>query len=113
MDILGKLKKNGAARAPSVATDAVLKPSDPVAPGMREVDGIDFDDYAGRDLTVAELVAGMTNMGFQASAVTEATRIINDMVKKLLYFVSSEMGLKKRNSGPGVIRRRARRRPSS
>ena len=81
MAFLGKLKKNGTGnRAPSLATDAVLKPSEPIAAGMREVDGIDFDDYVGRDITVCELVAGMTNMGFQASAVTEATRIINDMV---------------------------------
>ena len=80
MSLLGKLKKNESSWAPSVATEAVLKPSEPVATGMREVDGIDFDDYAGRDMTVAELVAGMTNMGFQASALTEASRIINDMV---------------------------------
>ena len=82
MAFLGKLKKNGAPsnKVPSLASNAVLKPSDPVAPSMREVDGIDFEDYAGRDITVSELVAGMTNMGFQASAVTEATRIINDMV---------------------------------
>ena len=81
MAFFEKLKKNGTAnRAPSLATGAVLKPSEPIAAGMREVDGIDFDDYAGRDITVCELVAGMTNMGFQASAVTEATRIINDMV---------------------------------
>ena len=80
MSLLGKLKKNETSKAPSVATEAVLKPSEPVAAGMREVDGIDFDDYAGRDITVAELVAGMTNMGFQASALTEAARIINDMV---------------------------------
>ena len=83
MAFLGKLKKtNGSTnKVPTLANDAVLKPSDPVAAGMREVDGIDFDDYAGRDITVSELVAGMTNMGFQASAVTEATRIINDMVR--------------------------------
>jgi deoxyhypusine synthase len=82
MAFLGKLKKNGSSanRVPSLASDAVLKASEPVAPGMREVDGIDFDDYVGRDITVAELIAGMTNMGFQASAVSEATRIINDMV---------------------------------
>ena len=82
MAFLGKLKKaNGpTSKVPTLASDAVLKPSDPVASGMREVDGIDFDDYVGRDITVSELVAGMTNMGFQASAVTEATRIINDMV---------------------------------
>ncbi|MCJ1315690.1 Deoxyhypusine synthase [Xylographa vitiligo] len=81
MAFLGKLKKNSVSvnKVPSLASDAVLKPSQPIAAGMREVDGIDFDDYAGRDITVSELVAGMTNMGFQATAVTEATRIINDM----------------------------------
>ncbi|MCJ1291976.1 Deoxyhypusine synthase [Xylographa carneopallida] len=81
MAFLGKLKKNSVSvnKVPSLASDAVLKPSQPIAAGMREVDGIDFDDYAGRDITVSELIAGMTNMGFQATAVTEATRIINDM----------------------------------
>ena len=66
--------------APVVATGAVLKPSDPVTHGMREVGGINFDDYRGRDISVGELVAGMKDMGFQASAVADATRIINDMV---------------------------------
>ena len=85
MAFLGKLKKNGPPtnKVPSLASEAVLKQSEPVVAGMREVDGIDFDDYVGRDITVSELVAGMTNMGFQASAVTEATRIINDMVEFL------------------------------
>lgn len=44
------------------------------------VKGIDFDDYQGRDITVNELVAGMADMGFQASAVGDAVRIIDDMV---------------------------------
>jgi hypothetical protein len=51
---------------PSNATDAVLKPSEPVPEGSREVQGIDFNDYA--------------DMGFQATAVGEAVRIVNDMV---------------------------------
>lgn len=87
MAFLGKLKKNGpsANRVPTLASESVLKQSEPVAAGMREVDGIDFDDYVGRDITVSELVTGMTNMGFQASAVTEATRIINDMVECSFY----------------------------
>jgi len=82
MAFLGKLKKSApsANKVPTLASESVLKQSEPVAAGMREVDGIDFDNYVGRDITVCELVAGMTNMGFQASAVTEATRIINDMV---------------------------------
>lgn len=66
--------------APSAATDAVLKPSDPMPHEVRMVKGIDFDDYQGRDITVNELVAGMADMGFQASAVGDAVRIIDDMV---------------------------------
>ncbi|PSN71018.1 DS-domain-containing protein [Corynespora cassiicola Philippines] len=67
------------ARAPSGATDAVLKPSEPVPEGAREVQGIDFDKYAGRSITVDELVGGYGSMGFQATAVGEAVRIINGM----------------------------------
>ena len=66
--------------APSLATESVLKPSDPLAEGSREVKGIDFNDHAEHPVTVEQLVAGMSTMGFQASAVGEAVRIINDMV---------------------------------
>ena len=69
---------NGA--APSGAADAVLKPSDPVPERAIPVKGIDFDAYADRNVTVAELVSGMTNMGFQASSIGQAVRIINAMV---------------------------------
>lgn len=65
---------------PPNATDAVLKPSEPMPDGARQVQGIDFDDYAGRAMTVDELVGGYANMGFQATAVGEAVRIVNDMV---------------------------------
>lgn len=75
--------RNGkrAIQTPTVAADAVLKPSDPVPDGMQKVNGVEFDDFRERDMTVKELVAGMTNMGFQASAVADAVRIINDMVR--------------------------------
>jgi deoxyhypusine synthase len=66
--------------APEGATNAVLKPSEPVPKGSREVRGIDFNDYAGRSITVEELLGGYANMGFQATAVGEAVRIVNDMV---------------------------------
>lgn len=66
--------------APTGATDAVLKPSEPVPEGAREVQGIDFNQYASRSITVEELVAGYAGMGFQATSVGEAVRIINDMV---------------------------------
>jgi hypothetical protein len=66
--------------APTGATDAVLKPSAPIPEGSREVQGIDFNQYASRNITVEELVGGYANMGFQATSVGEAVRIINDMV---------------------------------
>lgn len=66
--------------APTGATDAVLKPSEPVPEGAQEVQGIDFNQYASRSITVEELVGGYANMGFQATSVGEAVRIINDMV---------------------------------
>lgn len=68
-----------AIQTPTVAADAVLKASDPVPDGMRQVNGLEFDDFKERDMTVKELVAGMAGMGFQASAVADAVRIINDM----------------------------------
>jgi deoxyhypusine synthase len=67
-------------QAPSNATDAVLKPSDPISETAKEVQGIEFNKYAQRGITVEELVGGMANMGFQATSVGEAVRIINDMV---------------------------------
>jgi deoxyhypusine synthase len=67
--------------APALATESVLKPSDPIPDGSRKVIGIDFNDYVEKEITVGELVAGMSTMGFQASAIGEAVRIVNDMVK--------------------------------
>lgn len=66
--------------APSGATAAVLKPSDPVPEDARQVHGIDFNNHAQRSITVEELIGGMANMGFQATSVAEAVRIINGMV---------------------------------
>ncbi|EEP79171.1 deoxyhypusine synthase [Uncinocarpus reesii 1704] len=65
---------------PSRATDAVLMASDTVPEGTPQVSGIDFNKYADRDITAAELLENMAGMGFQASAVAEAARIINDMI---------------------------------
>jgi deoxyhypusine synthase len=68
------------AAAPTGATDAVLKPSEPVPADAKEVQGIDFNQYANRSITVEELIRGYSNMGFQATSVGEAVRIINGMV---------------------------------
>lgn len=66
---------------PSEVTNAVLTPSDPVPEGAQKVCGIDFNAHHGANITVAELVDGMANMGFQASAVADAIQIINKMVR--------------------------------
>ena len=73
---------NGAVngQAPSGVTDAVLKPSDPVPEDAVPVEGLDFDKFSGRNATVTELLAGMTNMGFQASSISQAVEIVNGMV---------------------------------
>lgn len=71
---------HGVSAPPASATEAVLVPSAPVPEGTRLVRGIDFNQFAGRDITVAEILSQMASMGFQATAVAEAVRIINDMV---------------------------------
>ncbi|KLJ09217.1 deoxyhypusine synthase [Blastomyces silverae] len=68
-----------AAGPPPSVTDAVFVTSQPVPEGSKPVGGIDFNKYAGRDITVAELVDGMASMGFQASAVGDAAQIIDEM----------------------------------
>ncbi|KKZ65427.1 deoxyhypusine synthase [[Emmonsia] crescens] len=68
-----------AAALPSSVAEAVFVTSQPVPEGSRPVTGIDFNKYAGRDITVAELVDGMAGMGFQSSAVGDAAQIINQM----------------------------------
>lgn len=66
---------------PTTAVDAVFKPSDVVPGGTPQIRGIEFGAFRDRDMTVKDLVAGMASMGFQASAVADAVRIINDMVR--------------------------------
>ena len=67
-------------QAPQSATAAVLMPSESLPAGSKEVHGIDFNKFRDREITVHDLVNGMTNMGFQASALGDAVRIINGMV---------------------------------
>lgn len=65
--------------APTVATDAVLMPSESMPEGAKRVEGIEFNDYHDGKITVEDLIAGMANMGFQATSVGNAVRIINEM----------------------------------
>lgn len=76
----GNDNKNEKPQAPGLATDAVLMPSAPVSDDMQEVEGIEFNHYEDKALTVDDLISGMKHMGFQATAVGKAVRIINDMV---------------------------------
>ncbi len=66
--------------APSSVTAAVLKPSEEMPEGSQKVEELDFNAHAGRAITVEDLVSGMNHMGFQASSIGEAVRIINEMV---------------------------------
>ena len=77
---------------PSESTDAqaaVLKPSNPVPEDARTVQGIEFSDHQNTPITVEEMVAGMSSMGFQASAVADAVRVVDDMVGEFCVFLSS------------------------
>ncbi len=65
---------------PSTVTDAVLVPSNEMPEGSQKVEELDFNKFAGRPITVDDLMSGMNNMGFQASSIGEAVRIINNMV---------------------------------
>lgn len=73
---------------PSVA-DAVLVNSSEMPASARKVEELDFNTFQGRQITVDDLMSGMNNMGFQASSIGEAVRIINDMVCKQPFAPSS------------------------
>ena len=42
--------------------------------------GLDFNDFKNSDITVAELVENMAQMGFQASSIGQAAKIVDGMV---------------------------------
>lgn len=65
---------------PAVSAEAVLKQSIEMPAGAQKVEEIDFNDFADRSITVEDLISGSSNMGFQASSIGEAVRIINEMV---------------------------------
>lgn len=67
--------------APSTAKDAVLVKSEEMPAGSQPVEELDFNKIAGqgRPITVDDVFEGMCNMGFQATAMGEAVKIINAM----------------------------------
>ncbi|KAM3534996.1 hypothetical protein MY4038_001726 [Beauveria bassiana] len=64
--------------APSGAKDAVLVKSEDMPADAQKVEELDFNKL-NRPVTAHELFMGMRHMGFQASAMSEAIRIINEM----------------------------------
>ena len=44
------------------------------------VKGLDFNGFKKSDITVAELVENMAQMGFQASSIGQAAKIVDGMV---------------------------------
>lgn len=64
---------------PSGAAAAVLVQSDEMPADAQKVEELDFNKIKG-PITAEDLLKGMTNMGFQASSIAEAVRIIDGMV---------------------------------
>src|SRR3569833_1199235 len=67
---------------PAAATGAVLVKSAEMPEGSQKVEELDFNKFKGKPITVDDLYQGMRHMGFQASSMGEAIRIINDMVRR-------------------------------
>lgn len=77
-------QREGAADSapPSKATDAVLVASDPIPDDARQVKGIDWSALSSTQTdTVTDFVHSLCEQGFQSSAVGDAIRIINEMVR--------------------------------
>ncbi|KAK0634484.1 Deoxyhypusine synthase [Bombardia bombarda] len=66
-------------KPPQSVTDAVLAASVEMPEGSQKVEELDFNKLKGRPITVDDLYQGMKHMGFQASSMCEAVRIINEM----------------------------------
>ena len=71
-----------------------MKPSMPVPETVPEVRGIEWNDFTTRntDITAVELVSNMASIGFQAGAVGDAVRIINEMVCSLAMHIDVTIG---------------------
>lgn len=72
--------------APSGAKDAVLVQSEEMPADAQKVEELDFNKLKG-PITAHDLFMGMRHMGFQASAMSEAIRIINEMVGRILQYI--------------------------
>lgn len=75
------MSQNDSHVPPSTVTDAVLVKSEEMPEDAQQVEELDFDKIDG-PITAEDLFLGTRHMGFQASSMGEAIRIINDMVKR-------------------------------
>lgn len=74
------MAENGSSGAPPLeVTNAVLVKSEEMPKDAQKVEELDFNKLKG-PITAEDLYLGMRNMGFQATSMSEAIRIINDMV---------------------------------
>ncbi|KAA8913837.1 hypothetical protein TRICI_003095 [Trichomonascus ciferrii] len=64
---------------PDLANEAVLKPSVDISADAVPVSGIDYDQAENKNIRAADLIAGMRNMGYQASSLSKACDIIDEM----------------------------------
>ena len=69
------------------AAAAVLVKSEDMPADAQKVEELDFNKFKDKPITVEDLIGGMTNMGFQASSIGEAVKIINDMVCHVYSFL--------------------------
>jgi deoxyhypusine synthase len=84
---------SGNSNAPPVeVTNAVLVQSEEMPKDAQKVEELDFNKLKG-PITAEDLFLGMKNMGFQATSMSEAIRIINDMVSKEIFNTAASVWL--------------------
>ena len=66
---------------PAAVLNAVFQKSEDMAKDAQKVEELDFNKIKS-PVTADDLLQGMRHMGFQASSIAEAVRIINDMVSQ-------------------------------
>lgn len=66
-------------KLPDILSESVLKSSVPVPEDFVEVKGIDYSKPESRNMKAKDLIKGMKTMGFQASSLSEACEIIDEM----------------------------------
>lgn len=66
-------------KLPAIASDAVLVKSVPVPDDFVEVKGIDYSQDSAYNMRAKDLIKSMETMGFQASSLSKACNVIEEM----------------------------------